>query len=313
MRLDLRLGDLLPGGRIRARPAVACERGQLGHRALKACGLRKTAPLESENRHCDLPAVARIADQVAVIDFRVGEKDLAELPAASHLLDAPDLDARLLHVDEEKTDAPVRLGARIRAREKEALLRIVRAARPGFLSAEYPLAVSPLRLCSQSGEVAARVGLAETLAEDQLAAQDLVDVGLFLPGGAVRQEGWRQERHAEATEDAGRAGFRHLLLVDRLHHRRRASTAGLFGPSELQPAALVELALPFPLQLRVLFVAIASLSVLSPVPREIRVEPASNLGPEGFLLGREAQIHGFEDSWRRHETREAAGAKERAP
>src|SRR5205814_10704383 len=150
---------------------------------------------------------------------------LRELAAARHLADAPDLDARLVHVDQEEADALVRLTLGAGAREQEALVRVVSAARPCLLPVQHPLAVLALGAGAQAREVAARVGLAESLAEDQLAAEDAVDVLVLLPLSAVSNKRRRKERHAEPAEDDRGAGARHLLLVDRLHHRRRAAAA----------------------------------------------------------------------------------------
>src|SRR5205823_5119790 len=83
--------------------------------SLEARGLGEASPLEAENRHCDLPAIARLPDEVAIVDLGPGEKDLAKLTTASHLLDPPDLDPGLVHVDQEKPDPAMRLGCRVGA------------------------------------------------------------------------------------------------------------------------------------------------------------------------------------------------------
>src|SRR5207253_11159483 len=66
----------------------------------------------------------------------------------------------------------MRLGGGVRAREQEAPVRVVGPARPGLLAAERPFAVTSFGPGTQAREVAARVRLAEALAEDQLAAED---------------------------------------------------------------------------------------------------------------------------------------------
>ena len=289
--IDLRLRDALSCRGVGARAVIPREGGQLAHRALEASRLRQAAALEAEDRHRDLPALAGLSDEVAVIDLRAGEEYLRELAAAGHLADSPHLDARLMHVDEEEADALVRFALRAGAREQEALVRVVRAARPCFLAVQHPSAVLALGARAQARQVAARVGLAESLAEDQVAAENPVDVLVLLPLGAMSNKRRRKERHAEPAEDDRRAGARHLLLVDRLHHRGRGAAARLFRPAELEPAALVEHALPAPLDVLVVVLAIASHAPVAPLGRQVLVEPGPDLFPEGFLFLREAEIH----------------------
>ena len=231
-------------------------------------------------------------DEVSLLDLGSGEEDLAEFAAARHLLDAPDLDARLLHVDEEEPDPAMWLGGRIRAREQKALVGVVSAAGPCLLAAEDPLPIAALGSRAQSGEVAPGVWLAKALAEDELAAEDPLDVGLFLPVAPQRHERGREQGHPETAEDAGGSGRGHLLLVDRLHHRRGAAPSRLFGPAELQPAALVQAPLPLALDLGLLFLPVAAGGTVPPLGGQVALEPASDLVPEGFLCWSESQIHG---------------------
>src|SRR5919204_1622781 len=289
--LDLRLRDPLAHRGVSTHAAVTRQRGKLVDRALEAGRLGQAAALEAEDGHRDLPAVRGLPYQVAVLDLGPGEEDLAELAAAGHLLDAPDLDARLMHVDEEETDAAVWLGRLVGGGEKKAPVRIVGAPRPGLLAPQHPSAVAPLGPGAQACQIAASVGLAEPLAEDQLTAEDLLHVLLLLPLAPHRHERRRQQRHAKAAEDAGGARANHLLLVDGLHHRRRAATAGFHRPAELQPAALVKPALPFALDLGVLLFAVPPFAVLAPGRGEVGAEPRSDLVSEAFFFAREAEIH----------------------
>src|SRR5256885_5681763 len=296
VRFDLGLGDLLSSRGVGAGAAVPRQRGELGHRALEPGSLRKSAAFEPKHGHRDLPAIPRSADEVAVVDLRSRKEDLAELTATRHLLDPPHLDGRLLHVDQEEADAAMRLIGGAGACEQEAPVRVVRPARPCLLAAQDPLSVAPLRTRAQPCEIAPGVGLAESLAEDQLAAQDLLEVGLFLPGSPVRNQGRGEKRDTQPSQDSGSAGVGKLLLVDRLHDRRRTAASGFLGPPELEPASLVQPPLPVPLKLGVLLVPVTTLAALAPLARKVRFEPATNLVPEGFLLGRESEIHGSERS-----------------
>src|SRR5690606_34518563 len=56
------------------------------------------------------PAVVHVADAVLVGHLGVGEEHLVEHGVAGHLLERPDLDARLVHVDGEPGDALVLRG-----------------------------------------------------------------------------------------------------------------------------------------------------------------------------------------------------------
>src|SRR5205807_8129215 len=144
----------------------------------------------------------------------------------------------------------------IGARQQEAAVRVVGAAGPDLLAVQHPLAVPAHGACLQVVEVAAGVGLAEALAEDQLAGEDLLQVSLLLPVAAVHAEERRQQRDAEASDYRRGAGAHHLRLIDGLHDGRRAAAAALLGPGQRQPAALVETPLPVALDALFLFFAI---------------------------------------------------------
>src|SRR5712664_2408016 len=102
VRLDLRLRDLLADGHIGAGAAIARKAGQLRDDPLEPSRLGEATTLETEDRHRDLPARPGLAHEVAVLNDRPREEDLAKLTAAGHLPDPPHLDARLMHVDEEE-------------------------------------------------------------------------------------------------------------------------------------------------------------------------------------------------------------------
>src|SRR5713226_4476813 len=277
VRLNLRLRHLLANGDVGAGAAVA---GQ-------------SAALEPEDRHGDLPARGRFAHDVTVFHHRARQKYLAELTAACHLPDPPHFDTRLVHVDQEEGDAFVRLGLGVAAREQEALVGVVPATRPGLLTVEDPVPIVPFRPGAQTRQVTARVGLAEALAEVQVAGEDLLDVGVLLPLRSVDEQGGREEAHAEPSQDDGRSRLLHLLLVNGLHDRGRLATARLLGPGELQPAGFVKAALPLTLEIGLLVLSKPPHSAVAPLCREVAIEPVADLEPEGFLVSREAQIHGF--------------------
>ena len=63
------------------------------------------AALEDQGSHGDLPAAVHVADDVLGGGARVVEEDLAELRIAGHLDDGADLDALLIHRNEDVGDA----------------------------------------------------------------------------------------------------------------------------------------------------------------------------------------------------------------
>jgi len=188
----------------------------------------------------------------------------------------------------------VRLSLQIGPGQQEALIRVMRSTRPRLLAVEDPGSVALLGACPEAGEVAACIGLAEPLAEDELAAQDLVDIGIFLLLRSMHQQRGSEQAHSEAAQDDGGSGLRHLLLVDGLHHRGCRATTGLAGPGQLQPPALVELALPLALELSLVVLAESPHSAMPPFGREVEIEPASDLVPEAFLFCGKAKIHDLE-------------------
>ena len=70
------------------------------HSRGKACAADGD-PLVAERRVGDLPALADLAEPVGVGDPHVGQEDLVELGLAGDLAQRPDLDARVVHVEDE--------------------------------------------------------------------------------------------------------------------------------------------------------------------------------------------------------------------
>src|SRR5712691_6320981 len=105
------------------------------------------------------------------------------------------------------------------------------------------------------------------------------------------EERRRKEAHTQATEDGGCAGLCHLLLIDGLHDRCGAKPARLARPRQPQPATLVQEMLPAPLHCLVCVLAIAAHAAVTPLGREISIQPASDLVSEGLFLSSEAQVH----------------------
>jgi hypothetical protein len=98
----------------------------------------------------------------------------------------------------------------------------------------------------QSGEIASGAGLAEQLAPDVVGVQDPRQPPRPLLVGAVHHQCRAEHRQAHSTEEVGRVGPGHLLVVDRDLRGRRASTAVLGRPVDAYPAVRVQRALPLP-------------------------------------------------------------------
>src|SRR6185312_6932451 len=110
------------------------------------------------------PAVAEIADPVAVRHAGVVDEHFTESTEAVHLPYRPDLDARLDHVDDEVADAPSTRRRRVRACEEQAPPGHVRVRAPDLLTGDRP-AVSRLhRLRPEAGQIGAGTRFAEQLA-----------------------------------------------------------------------------------------------------------------------------------------------------
>src|SRR5581483_7962982 len=142
LEIDVRLGELLAYARVAVRAAPAREfeelRQVLRHVAVEHERPHRTA-LVREDAHRDLPAVARLSDDVVARDADLIEEDLVELRLARHLAERADVDAGLLHVDEGRRDAGVLLCVGIGAGEEEAPVRDLGDARPDLLAAHDPV------------------------------------------------------------------------------------------------------------------------------------------------------------------------------
>src|SRR5262245_14154084 len=76
---------------------------------------------------------------LAVGDTHVGEVHLVEVRGARNLLDAPGLDARRLHREEEECEPLVLRRLRVAAGDEDRPVRPVRARRPDLLAVDYPV------------------------------------------------------------------------------------------------------------------------------------------------------------------------------
>ena len=169
----------------------------------------------------------------------VGEEDLVELALARDHLDRADLDAGLVHVDEQERDALVLAARRGRCGTSTKMWS---ARWPADVQIFWPLIThsSPSSTAAQAevAEVGAGVGLGVALAPGVLAGEDARQVVLLLLVGAPLQQ--RVAEHLDAEHVVGAAG-RHaglgeLLGDDHLLERRQPGAAVLVGPARRQVA-----------------------------------------------------------------------------
>src|SRR6266480_1223829 len=199
------------------------------------------------------------------------------LAAAPELLRGPD---ELVERDRVARDASERVGAALPAerglRDLPALVQVADE-------------VAPLR---------ARVGH-EDLGEER-GAGDLpegahLDAGLAhveqdardalvlrrLAVGAVDDDRRADEPDAEAVDGRRRPEARHLVLHDRLLHRRATPAAVLLRPQHPDVAGLIELPVP----------GLALVERLHVARGGVGLEPAPDLGPEGAVFSGGVQVH----------------------
>ena len=104
------------------------------------------------------------ADDVVLRAADVGEEDLVELGGAVDLLDRADLDARLLHGDEEVGDAGVLGGVGVGAGQQEDVVGVLGLGGPDLLAVDHPLVAVELGPGLERRPGRSGVGLAEPLA-----------------------------------------------------------------------------------------------------------------------------------------------------
>src|SRR4051812_33033979 len=178
---DLELGDPLADHRIVLQPTLADDGQEVLHGPLQAHyrGGAETGPLEHQGRDRDLPAAADLADDVLVGDLGLLEEDLVELGLAGDLAERPNVDVRLVHVEDEVGDPLVLGGVLVGAGEQHAPLRLVRVRRPDLLAGHLPAAVGLHGAGLERGQVRSRLWLGEALAPDLLAREDRLQKALL--------------------------------------------------------------------------------------------------------------------------------------
>ena len=94
--------------------------------------------LVGQQIHRELPAVAGVSEHAIGGDHDVVEVDLAELVDAVHRAQRAHVDARGVHVDEERRDRLVFVAPAPGAGEQDAAVRVLREAGPHLLAVDHP-------------------------------------------------------------------------------------------------------------------------------------------------------------------------------
>jgi hypothetical protein len=76
-----------------------------------------------------------------------------------HLVQGPNLNARLIHVDDEERQPLVFRGVGVRARQQHCSVGILRTGRPHLLAVDDPFVAVAYRTCLQTGQIGTGAGL----------------------------------------------------------------------------------------------------------------------------------------------------------
>ena len=150
------------GSRLSINPGVqraGDERRPTAHRVL----------LVEHPAGADGPALVDLADAVGVGDAHVGHELLAELLRAVDHLDAVQLDARLVDLDDEHAEAAVLGHVPVGAEQAQAVVGEPRAGRPDLRAVDDPLVAVAHRGGERGGDVGTTARLGEELHPDLLA------------------------------------------------------------------------------------------------------------------------------------------------
>src|SRR5207248_1922794 len=140
----------------------------------------------------------------------------------------------------------------------------------------------------KAGQVATRVGLAESLAPDLVGREQRLQIALLLRFGPVRDHDRAAHAEPDDVDGLGSVGLDHLVVEDQLLHEARAASAVLLGPGDANVAGLMKLSLPGPAALDESLLALGHGASLF---RLVGLQPGSDLIPEGLLGGAQLEVH----------------------
>ena len=191
-----------------------------------------------------MPAVVDSTDDVVFGAARIIEEDFAELSRAVGLRDATHFDAGLTHRHQEIRDALVLRGSSVGSSKEEAVVGVVAASGPHLLAVDHPLVTIEHGARLQAGEVAAAIGLTETLTPAHLAREDLRQELFLLFFGAPLQQRRADERVAEEVAAHRRTSTREFFGEHDTFKSGEPFAAVLLRPSCTDPTSGEQLARP---------------------------------------------------------------------
>ncbi|MNO74122.1 hypothetical protein D3C76_651080 [compost metagenome] len=252
-------------------------------------------PLETEQSHGDLPAIARCAHQVVGGGQRLVEEHLVEFAGTGQLLDRLHADLRLRHRHQQKRQPLMTHAARLGTRQDETPVGFVGQRGPHLLPADHPVltAVIETRAGLYVGQVRACAGLGITLAPELATAENARQQALALLHAAKGGEGRADQpfadmAHAPRTARPGIFFVENHLLAD-----AQAAPAILRLPPHANPAASGQFSLPgFALFRETVLVARpATKAQRRELALQVRRQPVGNLPAEGLIRAAESDFH----------------------
>ena len=112
----------------------------------------------------------------------------------------------------------------IGAREKNAELRVLRAARPDLLAIDHPFVTIKFGTCAQAGQVASRFGFAEQLTPHLFTCQQGRDVTPLLIIRAGEDDGRPRPANPDRVRRTRHSGAGEFVVDDQLVNRIRPET-----------------------------------------------------------------------------------------
>ena len=191
-----------------------------------------------------LPAVAGVGNLVFRRHLGIGEEHLVERRMAVHLLERAHFHAALVHGQNEVGKPLVLRHVPIRARQQQAVVRMMGAGGPHLLAVDDPLLAVELGAACRPGEVRTAPRLAEELAPGVFAGEDAAQILGLLRIGAMFEKRCRRQQTNAGLGNAHRAHARELLVHHRCQRLRQVAPEPRLRPRRHPPAGVRQLAAP---------------------------------------------------------------------
>ena len=156
-----------------------------------------TGPLVGQGGVGHPPAVVEPAQDLVVADPGLVEEDLVEHGPPRHLPQRPDLDARLIHVEDEVGDAPALGRIGVGTGDQHGQVGGLTGRGPHLLPADHPLVTVPLGPGLEAGQIGTGLGLGEQLAPAGGPVENRPQMTFDLGRRPVIDQGRRGEQQPE--------------------------------------------------------------------------------------------------------------------